>query len=125
LAGLWVFAGWSEVFAVDDPLKPANLGVRADALWSALVKPTSSIADKVLIGEACRLADRLDTYDAQIASDPEADVAAEARLAAATLARLLAQLQPAAKSAPQANPKGTFKDEVAARRAARQANASG
>lgn len=126
---------------VDDPLKPADLMVRGRALWAELVcDPEVPASRKVLAGEACRLADRLDRLDMLLSGDVESwaslthklltqdyelkidGAAAEARQAAAALRQILSQL--AADSTSKASG-GSLADELAARRADREANASG
>jgi hypothetical protein len=112
-----------------DPIRPAKLGKRAAALWRDMVRPTTPIDTKILIAEACRLTDRLDGYDRQLAKDPTAPVKSEARLTAMALQKILHGLsyeprgqQRPAGDPPPANGGKTIADEIAARRAAREAN---
>jgi hypothetical protein len=118
-----------------DPLKPANLGDRGTALWSALVKSDASIERKIVAGDACRLADRLDNYDRALRGEGTEEMTAtalaglnsEARLTAATLQRILIGLGEStggagtgdAPTADGETPTGSIHDEVAARRAKR------
>lgn len=85
----------------------------------------------MLAAEACRLTNRLDKYDRILASDPTASVKSEARLTAMALQRILSSLTDVSRVAPE-NPEAsgattgaTLADEIAARRAARQADTAG
>jgi F0F1-type ATP synthase epsilon subunit len=116
-------------------------------LWQELVeKGNPAPAERVLIAEACRLADRLDRLDAisngkdrawlQI-SEEIADVTdgqvtvivdkvlTEARQQQATLKQIIAELRQAGASAPAAGQGGSILDQLAARRAQRRSNAAG
>lgn len=122
-----------------DPIRPANLKPRGAALWSALVKTGTPVATKIVIAEACRLADRLDDYDRTLTGGDDsltptalAGLNSEARLTAATLQRILVGLDgaPAGTGTPddpsaEKSTAGSIHDEVSTRRAARQANAAG
>ena len=125
---------------ISDTLRPAGLQTRGSALWDALVAKDTSTADRVLAGEACRLADRLDKLDELLAGDVELwcrlthrlqtrdyelkidGAAAEARQAAAALRQIFSQLAKA--SAPQ-SAGDDLDDELAAKRAARGTDATG
>lgn len=127
-----------------------RLRARGRWLWQELVeKGNPSPAERVLIAEACRLADRLDRLDAisngrdrawlQISDDLDAvavdgqvtvivdKVLAEARQQQATLKQILGELRQAASGTPSAvnGPGGSFLDQLAARRKARLADAAG
>ncbi|MFE7746859.1 hypothetical protein [Nocardia sp. NPDC057455] len=96
-----------------DDLRPDGLGPRASALWDDMAFAGHPAWWAVLLGEACRLADRLDRLDALLVGDSYAwarlefdDVdeaydlrvdaaAAEARQTASALRLILAQLTPA------------------------------
>ncbi|KBR63565.1 hypothetical protein [Mycobacterium avium] len=116
-----------------DPIRPVKLGRRAAALWRDLVGPETPIDTKVLVAEACRLTDRLDKYDKILRADPMDPVRSEARLAASALHRILNGLSyethgasaGAAEDPPETSKATTIADEIAARRAARQADAAG
>lgn len=116
-----------------DPIRPPKLGRRAAALWTELVRRETPVETKILVAEACRLTDRLDKYDRILSKDPTDALRSEARLAATALQRILAGLtyesrgkqKPDAPAAPAGSVGGTIADEIAARRAARQANSAG
>lgn len=113
-----------------DPIRPVKLGRRAAALWTELVRRETPVETKILVAEACRLTDRLDKYDRILAKDPTDALRSEARLAATALQRILAGLtyEPRGKrtsEAPAQPVGGTIADEIAARRAARQADSAG
>lgn len=114
-----------------DPIRPPKLGRRAAALWTELVRRDTPVETKILVAEACRLTDRLDRYDRILAKDPTDALRSEARLAATALQRILSGLASGSRSARGAEPEpaaavgGTIADEIAARRAARQANSAG
>ncbi|HEY9315799.1 hypothetical protein [Williamsia sp.] len=125
---------------VKDTLRPGGLRDRGSALWDALVTSDTSTPDAVLAGEACRLADRLDQLDQLLAGDIDTWVtlthrlmtedyelkidgaAAEARQAAAALRQILTKLTASDAAAPSG---GSIADELAARRAEREADATG
>jgi hypothetical protein len=115
------------------------MGPRAAALWNELHEPTATVVRSVLIGEACRLIDRLDKLDRILAGEIDTwaklilrtqsdayelkidGAANEARQTATALRQILAQL-----TADQSeSPGGSIADEIAARRAARQPNPAG
>jgi hypothetical protein len=132
-------------------LPPApRLRARGRWLWRELVENGNpGPAERVLIAEACRLADRLDRLDAisngkdrawlQIADDLSAladsdgrveivvdKVLGEARQQQTTLKQILGELRQASSgAAPAAQPGGSFLDQLAARRKARLADAAG
>jgi hypothetical protein len=101
---------------------------------------TATLSTKILAGEACRLADRLDKLDLLLAGDIETWVtlthnlmtadyelkinSAEtaARQTALALRQIIGQLTASGEAVA---PGGSLADELEARRTARQANASG
>lgn len=123
--------------AVD--LRPVGLRTRGSALWDALTEGEPTVERQVLAGEAARLADRLDQLDELLTGDIDCWVrlthrlltedyelkidsaASEARQTAAALRQILSQL--AGVGAPAEG--GSIADELEARRAARQADATG
>lgn len=123
-----------------EALRPKGLGPRGSALWTDLVAEADSVARLTLAGEAARLADRLDKLDELLSGDIDAwchlthrlmttdyelkiDAAAsEARQSAGALRQILSQLN-SAESEPSTG--GSFADELAARRADREADATG
>jgi hypothetical protein len=114
-----------------DPIRPPKLGRRAAALWSDLVRCETPVETKILVAEACRLTDRLDKYDRVLAKDPFDSVRSEARLAATALQRILSGLTYEARGLqrqpgdhPPVGEGLTIADEIATRRAARQANSA-
>lgn len=122
--------------------KPARLGPRGSALWDELIDGRSPDASQVmLIGEACRVADRLERLDAvllgkgrvwiEIATDVRDDdkvavvvdsVLGEARQQQTVLRQLLVTLG-AGKLAASRKGRSAL-DEVAARRTARRSAAA-
>jgi hypothetical protein len=105
-----------------------------------MVDADTSVQRKVLIGEACRLTDRLDQLDRLLSGDVELfarlvlhrtqceiyelkidAAAAEARQTVSVLRQVMAQL---AGQQPEAIG-GSIADEIAARRAAREAGSAG
>ncbi len=110
-------------------MRPDGLRSRGEALWSALTAEGSlSTPSLLLVGEAARLADRLDDLDLIIGGcgGPDqmtpAAAMAEARLGSAQLARLLIQLAPKANAAEEieAPAERLQVDDIAARRATRR-----
>lgn len=120
-----------------ESLMPENLGARGRQLWDALreARPFNA-AEVVLLEEVCRMADRLDRFDAVLSGEVDAwmrlthrtrtedyeihidEAAAEARQLAATFERLIAALKlPEAKAQAERDGIG----DLAARRAARHA----
>lgn len=127
-------------------LRPDHLGPRALALWDGMAAAGQPAWRAVLLGEACRLTDRLDDFDALLNADSYAwarlsfddvdevydlridSAAAEARQTASTLRLILAQLTPVSQhrgaAAPGEGPAtsaggGTLADEIARRRVGR------
>lgn len=123
---------------------PATLGERGASLWRGLRKEGSfGPPEVVLVMEACRIADRLDKLDDLIIGGSEtwidlietyegsgiADVVinkplAEARQQALALKQILAELRQM-RGVSAGDSGGDELDELAARRAARIANAAG
>lgn len=119
--------------------KPVGMGPRAAALWDELYEPKATVDRVVLIGEACRLTDRLDKLDLLLAGDIETwsilifrsnqdtyelkidGASSEARQTATALRQILSQLT----AGQSESPGGSIADEIAARRAARQSNSAG
>lgn len=100
---------------------PVGLGARGTAMWSDLVTASTGPAERVLIAEACRIADRLERLDRQLRGadrewlrltwrETEGDLIvtvdkalSEARQQAVALKQLLGEIRQAqapAKSAP-------------------------
>jgi hypothetical protein len=122
---------------------PAGLGPRGRRLWREVGADEDSPTRRLLVEEACRLADRLDRLDALLSGKSSAwltlaeksgteltvvvdKVLSEARLHAVSLKLLIAELrQGAAGSAGAAISEGGTADELANRRARRIADASG
>lgn len=122
-----------------------GLGVRGRWLWRQMhdgEKPRPE--HEVLIAEACRLADRLDRLDGllrgadetwarlQLPEREDGEVRlvvnaalAEARQQALALKAIAAELRAARAGAKPAGKEGGVLDQLAARRAARRANATG
>lgn len=100
-------------------------------MWTELVRRETPVETKILVAEACRLTDRLDKYDRILTKDPTDALRSEARLAATALQRILAGLTYEARGKRKGDEAGTqpvggtIADEIAARRAARQANSAG
>jgi hypothetical protein len=119
----------------------ATFGPRGQALWDALA-PGMSVARRVLLDEACRLADRLDRLDAIASCDAATWVTiraregapsellvnsalSEARMTATALRQILTELAPAVagdEAAPTAG--GSVSNDLAKRRAERLAKAA-
>jgi hypothetical protein len=120
----------------------ATFGPRGQALWDALA-PGMPVARRVLLDEACRLADRLDKLDAIASGSARAfasirvrgeDMPAElvvngalseARMTATALRQILTELAPAVagdEAAPAAG--GSVSNDLAKRRAERLAKAA-
>lgn len=125
---------------------PAGLGARGRRLWRELATPATPPAQRVLMEEACRIADRLERLDAILRGESDAwarfkvgedsdevmvvvdRVMSEARQQAVALRQLVAELRQAAgvsKPSGQQQQGGSLRDQLAARRAARLANAAG
>lgn len=123
-------------------LRPDGLGDRGSALWDDLGSPDMPARRAVLLGEACRLADRLDSLDLLLSGDAEVwtqvvvdagvyelridAAAAEARLATSTLRLLLQQLTGTASSTSSASAPAeeeSAEDDLERRRAARRSGA--
>lgn len=129
---------------VTDAVTP-DLGVRGRWLWRQMHEGDPPRPEhQVLIAEACRLADRLDRLDGLLRGDgetwaqlqiPERDdgevrlvvnaALAEARQQALALKAIAAELRAARAGAKPAGKEGGVLDQLAARRAARLANATG
>lgn len=129
------------------PLAPPDLDARGRWLWAQLTAGDPPPPEQqVLIAEACRIADRLDRLDALLRADEDTwarlqvpDNAAdtgevrlvvnaalgEARQQALALKGLAAELRAAKATARPAGKEGSVLDQLAARRAARRANAAG
>jgi hypothetical protein len=108
-------------------------------LWNELAVEGTPVAKRLLIGEACRLADRLDKLDELLSGDVDVwarlvhrvrtddyvlriDAAeSAARQSASALRQILAQL--AGQQLEVSG--GSIADEIAARRAAREAGSAG
>jgi len=112
---------------------PVGLGARGRKLWRELTADEPGPAERLLIEEACRIADRLDKLDAQLRGDAEAwlrfvvddtgaevtitidRALAEARQQAVALKALLAELRQAApKAAARPGRGGTVQPAAAA-----------
>lgn len=122
---------------------PAGLGTRGRRLWRDVVaEGEPGPAAQVLLEEACRIADRLDRLDAVLSgdrdawmrfhvSDDGAEVTvvvdkplSEARQQAVALRQLVAELRQGTAEKPSGQ-EGSIVDQLAARRAARLADAAG
>jgi len=119
-----------------------GLASRGRRLWREMDGDTRTGADKVLVEEACRLADRLDRLDAIVNGDPGewmrfrvsedgAEVTVtldkaldQARQYAVALTQVLAKLNQG-KSEGKPETGGSILDQLAARRAQRLANPAG
>lgn len=135
---------------VTDVTDPASadtvtFGARGRRLWGELTKVPPEPAARVLIEEACRIADRLDKLDRLLTGeaddwlgiveskgDPDRQELvinaplAEARQQATALKQLLAELRQAAGSAGmKPAEEGDVLDQLAAKRARRRADAAG
>lgn len=121
---------------------PANLGTRGRALWRDVLADTDlDAAGRVLLHEACRMADRLEQLDVLLRGDVATwavisdeygaggkrttkvvldDALGEARQQAATLRQLLATLK-LGTATERATERGSL-DQLASRRAARRAD---
>jgi hypothetical protein len=126
-------------------LAPPDLGTRGQWLWRQLHAGDPPTPDHdVLIAEACRITDRLDRLDALLLADqetwarlqvPDNDsgeirlvlnaALAEARQQQLALKAITAELRAARAGAKPAGTGGSVLDQLAARRAARRANATG
>lgn len=125
------------------PHVQATFGPRGQALWDDL-SPRLDVARRVVLDEACRLADRLDHFARVLDGDGEtwatireahsegmpaqlivSSVVGEARMTATVLRQLIAELTPASPAAAEpagdASTGGSASDELRARRAARLA----
>ncbi len=120
----------------------SRFGEGGERLWEGLFSATLDPAQLALLTEACRIVDRLDKLDELISGDAEtwidiiaaradpeiAEITinkplAEARQQATTLKQILAELTKARGQA-AGDEEGGEDDELAARRAARLANAA-
>ena len=135
-----------------DALRPDGLGPRAAALWDGMTAAGQPPWRAVLLGEACRLTERLDRLAALLNGDAyswlrleldeldevydlRVDAAvAEARQTTGALRLVLALLTPVSQgqrsaqppsvdNPPDPQPGGSLADEVARRRAGREARA--
>lgn len=124
---------------LDAALVPSNLEARGAALWKALMPADSFDAKRaVLAAEACRMADRLDKLDLLIRGDVDTwcritedrsgdlevslnSAATEARQLTNVFRQLMGQL--AEGSSEKAG--GSFADELAKARAARESRPTG
>jgi len=134
----------------DTVTPPAGLGERGCRLWGELATTTTAPAVRVLIEEACRIADRLERLDAicrgesdvwaRFSVDRDGDevtvvidrALSEARQQALALRQLVADIRQAAGSAGTApghqgssGHQGGGRDDLASRRKARLADATG
>jgi hypothetical protein len=127
------------------PVTREAFKARGRRLWDEMGGGNLSGGRKVLLEEACRLADRLDGLDRLISGtardwleiveskgDPERQelvvdkLLAEARQQAVALKQIVTELRAGAASAPDQPATGvSFRDQLAARRAARRADATG
>lgn len=124
------------------PPVTVTLGTRGRRLWQEMSGDTLESGKRVLLEEACRIADRLDRLDALLAGDADAwlrftvdesgtevtvnvdKALSEARQQAVALKQLVAELrQGAATAKPETG--GSVLDQLAAKRAARLANTPG
>src|SRR5215467_7749080 len=111
-------------------LRPKGLGSRGSALWKEMADETARASRLILLGEACRLADRLDKLDELLRGDIRTwaqlvdrgsgarvllidEAASEARSTAGALRMILGQL--ASGAAPTAKT-ATLADELEKRR---------
>lgn len=119
-------------------LRPTGLGTRGAALWADLAEDGQPAARAVLLGEGCRLADRLDRLDALLRGEVKVwarlthrlltedyelhiDAAAsEARQTASTLRLILGQLAGVGEAASSGASKPAIEDEMERRRANRR-----
>lgn len=124
---------------------PAGLGARGRRLWRDLATPTTPPAQRVLMEEACRIADRLERLDMilrgesdtwlRLSLDEDLNQAvviidkamSEARQQAVVLKQIVAEIRQSACAAgkPTGEQGGSLRDQLAARRAARLASAAG
>jgi hypothetical protein len=125
------------------PSETVTFGARGQRLWGELTKVPPEPAARVLIEEACRIADRLDRLDGiltgsdaewmrfKVDDDGEVTVyigapLAEARQQATALKAILAELRQAAgRGAAKPAGEGSVIDQLAAVRARRRADAAG
>jgi len=125
-----------------------DLGVRGQRTWDALGGTDLAPAQRLLLEEICRTADRLDRLDRQLRGDEDAwmrfhslnedgsivhvvinNLLSEARQQQVALKQLLGEFRQAGGGAGKAEPGpqagGSFRDDLRARRAARLADAAG
>jgi len=127
------------------PSDSVTFGARGQRLWDDLTKTRPEPAARVLIEEACRIADRLDKLDrlltgeaddwlgiVEAKGDPDRQELvitaplAEARQQATALKQLLAELRQATAAAGSSPAEeGDVLDQLAAQRARRRADATG
>jgi hypothetical protein len=125
---------------------PVGLAPRGRQLWRELAKDLRTPAQRVLLEEACRIADRLEQLDRLLRGESatwlrlvedidtgEVTVVvdkalAEARQQQLALSRLMAEIRQsgaAGAATPQPTQGVSFRDDLRARREARLANAAG
>lgn len=123
--------------------RPPRLSARGRRLWADLGGDQLAGGRRVLAEEACRLADRLDRLDALLTGNADAwlrftvdeggsevtvvvdKALSEARQQQIALKQVLAELRQAAPAAPEVPAEGSVRDQLAARRAQRLADAAG
>lgn len=123
------------------PHVTVTFGARGRWLWQEMSGDKLAAGKRVLLEEACRIADRLDRLDAQIGGDADAwfrfsvdesgsevtvivdKVLSEARQQAVALKQLVSELRQGAAAEPASG--GSVLDQLAAKRAARLANTPG
>lgn len=121
---------------LDRALVPSRLGARGQALWDQMTKVVPAAERAVLIGEACRLADRMEKLDLLLCGDIDTwaalvhdlrtedyelkinSAAVEARQCANAYRQILAQLETGSVTAGGSGAM-SLGDELAARRADR------
>jgi hypothetical protein len=126
---------------VTRPAKSTGLGPRGRRLWREMAGDKLDASKRVLLEEACRIADRLDKLDALLLGDVDAwfrftaddsgaevtvtvdKALSEARHQAVALKQIVSELRQGAAAKPETG--GSVLDQLAARREARRTNASG
>lgn len=108
-------------------MAPVGLGARGRRLWRELATAATPPAQRVLMEEACRIADRLERLDALLREHPEAwEALREARQQAGALRQLVAEIRQSGVGVQSGPAKGgSSRDDLAARRKARLADAAG
>lgn len=133
----------TEPVTRDGVTAPAGLGPRGRRLWHELATVTTPPGQRVLMEEACRIADRLEQLDRVLRGDVATwveivhgevetavvvnDVLKEARRQAVALRQLVAEIRQSGVGKQMSGQQqgGSLRDQLAARRAARLANAAG